>query len=214
MGPEAAQVNALVRAAIKRMEASGAEFVEVAMRNLTERIVETSLYLLHSRHDIDEFLGARPELPYHRIGDIYAARKYHPVLDLFELIVQGPVHPADDPAYFRKLAARDGLQRDIVNLLARRSLVAMCFPCVQVLPPTKHEVRSGKLLTLGFPTNTLIASQAWMPSICVPAGFTDSGLPVGMEIVVYPYHEPDLFRLGYAFEQLTHHRKAPECTTH
>jgi amidase len=212
--PEAAQVNALVRAAIKRMEASGAEFVEVAMRNLTERIVETSLYLLHSRHDIDEFLGARPELPYHRIGDIYAARKYHPVLDLFELIVQGPVHPADDPAYFRKLAARDGLQRDIVNLLARRSLVAMCFPCVQVLPPTKNEVKSGKLPTLGFPTNTLIASQAWMPSICVPAGFTDSGLPVGMEIVVYPYHEPDLFRLGYAFEQLTHHRKAPECTTH
>ena len=213
-GPEAAQVNALVRAAIKRMEASGAEFVEVAMGNLTERIVETSLYLLHSRHDIDEFLGARPELPYHRIGDIYAARKYHRVLDLFELIVQGPVHPADDPAYFGKLAARDGLQRDIVNLLARRSLVAMCFPCVQVLPPTKHEVRSGKLPTLGFPTNTLIASQAWMPSICVPAGFTDSGLPVGMEIVVYPYHEPDLFRLGYAFEQLTHHRKAPECTTH
>jgi len=213
IGPEAAQVNALVRAAIKRMEASGAEFIEVAMRNLTERIVETSLYLLHSRHDIDEFLGARPELPYHRIGDIYAARKYHPALDLFELIVKGPVHPADDPAYFRKLAARDGLQRDIVNLLARRSLVAMCFPCVQVLPPARNEVRSGKLPTLSFPTNTLIASQAWMPSICVPAGFTDSGLPVGMEIVAYPYHEPDLFRLAYAFEQLTHHRRAPECTT-
>ena len=212
-GPEAAQVNALVRAAIKRMEASGAEFVEIAMRNLTERIVETSLYLLHSRHDIDEFLGARAELPYHRIGDIYAARKYHPALDLFELIVKGPAHPADDPAYFRKLAARDGLQRDIVNLLARRSLVAMCFPCVQVLPPSRSEVRSGKLPTLSFPTNTLIASQAWMLSICVPAGFTDSGLPVGMEIVAYPYHEPDLFRLGYAFEQLTHHRKPPECTT-
>jgi len=30
---------------------------------------------------------------------------------------------------------------------------------------------------------------------------------------VYPYHEPDLFRLGYAFEQLTRHRKAPESTT-
>lgn len=89
----------------------------------------------------------------------------------------------------------------------------MCFPCVQVLPPARNEVRSGKLPTLSFPTNTLIASQAWMPSICVPAGFTDSGLPVGMEIVAYPYHEPDLFRLGYAFEQLTHHRRAPECTT-
>ena len=30
-----------------------------------------------------------------------------------------------------------------------------------------------------------------------------------MEMVVLPYHEPDLFRLGYAFEQATHHRRAP-----
>jgi len=210
--PEAAQVNALVRAAIKRMEASGAEMFEIRMPNLMERIVETSLYLLHSRHDIDQFLKARPELPYQTVGDIYAAKKYHPVLDLFELIVQGPVHPADDPSYFRRLAARDDFQRDVVNLLAQKGLIAMCFPCVQVLPPTKSEVRSGKWPTLGFPTNTLIASQAWMPSICVPAGFTDRGLPVGMEIVVYPYHEPDLFKLGYAFEQATRHRKAPAST--
>ena len=66
--------------------------------------------------------------------------------------------------------------------------------------------------TLGFPTNTLIASQAWMPSICVPAGFTDSGFPVGMEIVVYPYHEPDLFRLGYAFEQADASSQGAWCT--
>jgi amidase len=211
--PETAQVNALVKAAIKRMEASGAEFVEIGMPNLTERIVETSLYLLHSRHDINQFLGARPELAYHTIGEIYAAKKYHPVLDLFELIVQGPVRPTDDPTYFRKLAAREDFQRDVVNLLAQNSLIAICFPCVQILPPTKNEVKSGKWTTLGFPSNTFIASQAWMPSICVPAGFTDKGIPVGMEIVVYPYHEPDLFRLGYAFEQVTHHRRAPQSTT-
>jgi amidase len=210
--PEALQVNTLVRAAIKRMEASGAEFVEIAMPNLTERIVDTSLYLLHSRHDIDRFLGARPELPYHTIGEIYKAKKYHPILDLFELIVEGPVHPTDDPDYYRKLAAREDFQRDTVNLLAQKSLVAMCFPCVQVLPPTKTEVKNGKWSTLGFPSNTFIASQVGMPSICVPAGFTDERIPVGMEIVVYPYHEPDLFRLGYAFEQATHYRKAPEST--
>jgi amidase len=211
--PEAAQVNALVRAAIGRMAAAGAETVEIGMPDMMERIVDTSLYLLHSRHDIDQFLGARRELAYHTIGDIYAAKKYHPVLDLIDLIVQGPVHPADDPEYFRKLAAREDFQRDVVNLLAQKGLTAMCFPCVQVLPPTKSEVRVGKWTTFSFPTNTLIASQAWMPSICLPAGFTDKGIPVGMELVVYPYHEPDLFRLGYAFEQLTHHRKAPASAT-
>jgi amidase len=209
---DSVQVNALVTAAIKQMEAAGAEFVEIGLAGLTERIIETSLYLLHSRHDIDQFLGARPELPYRTIGAIHATGKYHPILDLFEQIVQGPANPADDPGYFRKLAAREELQRDIVNLLARSNLVAACFPCVQVLPPMRNEVKSGKWPTLDFPANTLIASQAWMPSICVPAGFTETGIPVGLEIITYPYHEPDLFRLAYSFEQITHHRRAPEST--
>jgi amidase len=78
-----------------------------------------------------------------------------------------------------------------------------------VLPPTKQEVRDGKHQCLTFPTDTLIASQTWMPSICVPAGFSDEGVPVGIEIVVLPYHEADLFRLGAAFEMTTKHRKAP-----
>jgi hypothetical protein len=29
---------------------------------------------------------------------------------------------------------------------------------------------------------------------------------------VPPYHEPDLFRLGYAFEHVTTHRRPPACT--
>jgi Asp-tRNA(Asn)/Glu-tRNA(Gln) amidotransferase A subunit family amidase len=49
-----------------------------------------------------------------------------------------------------------------------------------------------------------------MPSICVPAGFAQSGLPVGMELVVLPYHEPDLFRFGFAFEQASRVRRAPD----
>jgi amidase len=51
-----------------------------------------------------------------------------------------------------------------------------------------------------------------LPSICLPAGFTPAGVPVGIEMVVLPYHEPDLFKLGYAFEQATHHRRPPPST--
>ena len=45
----------------------------------------------------------------------------------------------------------------------------------------------------------------------MPAGFTDGGVPVGIEIVGYPYREADLLSLAYAFEQATHHRKPPVC---
>jgi Asp-tRNA(Asn)/Glu-tRNA(Gln) amidotransferase A subunit family amidase len=43
----------------------------------------------------------------------------------------------------------------------------------------------------------------------VPAGFADDRLPVGLEMMGKPYDEPTLFRLAYAFEQATRHRRAP-----
>jgi amidase len=185
--------------------------VDISLPEVMDHVIETSLYLTHSRHDINAFLEARPGLAYGSIDAIKAAGKYHPVLDLFEAIVdEGPLHPEDDPAYFRKLAARDAFQRAVVGLMARNDLSAICFPSIQVLPPTKQEVLDKKWTTLTFPTNTLIAAQTWMPSICLPAGFAPGGIPVGIEFVVLPYHEPDLFRVGFAFEALTQHRRAPD----
>ena len=66
--------------------------------------------------------------------------------------------------------------------------------------------------TLTFPTNTLIASQTWLPAVTIPAGFTGDGAPVGLELTGRPYDEGTLLRLGYAFEQATGHRRAPAST--
>jgi Asp-tRNA(Asn)/Glu-tRNA(Gln) amidotransferase A subunit family amidase len=46
----------------------------------------------------------------------------------------------------------------------------------------------------------------------VPAGFTADGLPVGLEFMGRAFAEPVLFRLAYAYEQGTHHRKPPQTT--
>jgi Asp-tRNA(Asn)/Glu-tRNA(Gln) amidotransferase A subunit family amidase len=210
--PDCAAVNAVVRASIATMQAAGAEIIEVSLPNLMDFIIETSLYITHSRHDINKFLASRATLPYHSLDDIYRDGKYDKRLDLIDDIMGGPLKPTDDPDYYRKLAARDAFQRAVVGLVAEERLDALCFPSSQVLPPTRAELDAGRWTVLGFPTNTLIAAQTWMPSICLPAGFTPEGVPVGVELVVLPYHEPDLFRLGYAFEQATLHRRPPTST--
>jgi amidase len=210
---DCAQVNAVARAAIAAMKKAGADLVDVSLPNLKEFIQETSLYIIHSRHDINAFLASRPKLPYHTIDDIYSAGKYHKNHELIEVIVKdGPLRPEDDPNYFRKLAAREAFQRSVVGLMAEHNLDIICFPACQVLTPTHEELRSGRWTVLTYPTNTVIASQSWMPSICLPAGFSPAGIPVGMEMIAPPYHEPDLFRFGYAFEQLTHWRRPPAST--
>ncbi|EHH06344.1 Amidase [Mesorhizobium amorphae CCNWGS0123] len=77
-----------------------------------------------------------------------------------------------------------------------------------MLPPLQDEIRAGNHPCLTFPTNTLIGSQTWLPSICLPAGFCQ-GIPVGLELLVQPYREANLFRLGYGFEQTTKYRRPP-----
>jgi Asp-tRNA(Asn)/Glu-tRNA(Gln) amidotransferase A subunit family amidase len=208
--PDCAQVNTVVRTAIAATKGAGADIIDVSLPNLKEFIVETSLYITHSRHDINAFLASRPQLPYHSIDAIYKAGKYHKNHELIEQIVKdGPLHPQDDPEYYRKLAARETFQRAVVGLIAEHRLDSICFPACQVLTPTHEELRNGRWTVLSFPTNTVIAAQSWMPSICLPAGFTPAGVPVGMEMIVPPYHEPELFRFGYAFEQATNWRRPP-----
>jgi amidase len=210
---DCAQVNAVVRSAITEMKKAGAIIVDVALPNLKQFIEETSLYIIHSRHDINAFLATRPKLPYRTIDDIYAAGKYHKNHELIEAIVKdGPLKPEDDPTYYRKLAAREAFQRAVVGLMAEHKLNTICFPACQVLTPTHEELRNGRWTVLTYPTNTVIAAQSWMPSICLPAGFSPAGIPIGIEMIAPPYHEPDLFRLGYAFEQLTHWRRPPAST--
>ena len=209
--PDCAQVNAVVRRSMEMMAAEGAEFVELSVPNLQELIADTSLYISQSRHDVNAFLKSRPKLPYHSIDDIYKAGLYDKNLELIAAMVEeGPVKPDDDPDYFRKLALGAEFQQLLVNLIASHGLDSICYPSCQVLSPTHEELRKGRWTVLSYPTNTTIASQSRLPSICVPAGFSEGGVPVGMEMIAPPYREPDLIRLAYSFEQATNWRRAPE----
>ena len=47
------------------------------------------------------------------------------------------------------------------------------------------------------------------PSITLPAGLRDSGIPMGVTFLGRPFSEPTLIELAYAFEQATSHRMPP-----
>jgi Asp-tRNA(Asn)/Glu-tRNA(Gln) amidotransferase A subunit family amidase len=62
----------------------------------------------------------------------------------------------------------------------------------------------------GVPTlNTFLVYAA---SMTVPSGFTADSLPVGITFFGRPYDELILLKLGYAYEQATHHRIPPKTT--
>jgi len=73
------------------------------------------------------------------------------------------------------MEAREGFQRGVTGVIAAHSLDAICFPDVKIAAPTLQDVLASRWTCLEFPTNTVIASQLWMPAITVPAGFTGDG---------------------------------------
>ncbi|MEX2480665.1 MAG: amidase family protein [Gammaproteobacteria bacterium] len=208
--PEAAPVNEAMSAALTAMRAAGANVVDVRIPDLDHYIELTSLYLTHSRHDIDAFLAKRP-VPWQRVRDIHAAGLYHRALELFEMVVDGPDEPEAEPDYWQRYTTRETFQRLLINAMAQAGASALIFPTTRIPAPSRSELDAGRWTTFTFPANTLIAAQSWMPAVSVPAGFTEAGLPVGMEMVGLPYREADLLALAYAFEQATMHRRAPAC---
>ncbi|MGH2729430.1 MAG: amidase family protein, partial [Actinomycetota bacterium] len=49
------------------------------------------------------------------------------------------------------------------------------------------------------------------PSISVPAGFTEDGLPVGLMLSARPFNEPLLLQLAYAYQEETgFHQQRPK----
>jgi aspartyl-tRNA(Asn)/glutamyl-tRNA(Gln) amidotransferase subunit A len=58
---------------------------------------------------------------------------------------------------------------------------------------------------------TVAANLAGIPGLSIPAGFTGSGLPVGLQLLGNHFSESTLFEIGKLYQQHTSwHKKQPE----
>ena len=56
---------------------------------------------------------------------------------------------------------------------------------------------------------TFIGSATQWPVIVVPMGFVGENLPMGLQILGRPWSEGQLIKFGYAYEQISRHRRPP-----
>jgi aspartyl-tRNA(Asn)/glutamyl-tRNA(Gln) amidotransferase subunit A len=57
---------------------------------------------------------------------------------------------------------------------------------------------------------TGVPSLTGLPSMSVPCGFSDHGLPIGMQIIGRPFDEATIFRVGHTYQQATDwHEREP-----
>ena len=207
--PYCQAVNTVINEAFSILRKSGTTFVDVHLDKLEHYMTFTPTYLQRSRADINSFLATKPHLP-QDVADIVPEESAEEFLSFTSQITHGPLDPTQDPEYLRKILDRDEFKRKLDCLMASLDLDALVFPDVQIPPPKHEDATNGRFPTCwDFPVNTLLASQARLPAITVPAGFIADGLPVGLELVSYEYHEQTLLELARGVEVIVGARRAP-----
>jgi amidase len=208
--PDANPVNQAVRAAIVGLEESGVSTIPgIEMDDLAQWVANTSVYARQSKIDITDFLANRPSAPVSSFMEIYESGRFHPLNDLFHAVANGPMTIDGDAEYLRLRLNQEHFRRLILNIFAAQGIDFLVYPTVQVVPPTREELAAMKYSAATFPTNTVIGSQSGLPALTIPVGFSEDGLPVGMELLGTPLSETKMLQFAHSFERSFRPRRAP-----
>ncbi|MBD0860701.1 FCD domain-containing protein [Gordonia sp. zg691] len=200
-GDDQELTNGVVRSAIETLREHGTGIVDdVVLGDLSTWVADTSLYTIQSKTDLENFLASRDHGGPTTIKEIVDAGDFHPLTDLLADIADGPDDPAAHPDYYKGRIRQEEWRRTLIAMMADAGVDFLVYPTVQVPAPTRADLAAKRWTALDFPTNTVIASQTSLPAMSIPVGFTDSGLPVGLEVVGRPLSERALLRFARAWE--------------
>jgi Asp-tRNA(Asn)/Glu-tRNA(Gln) amidotransferase A subunit family amidase len=110
------------------------------------------------------------------------------------------------PDFLARRDTQETLKAAVIELMDKYRLDALVHP-FKSLPPERHLDENVR------EKDNPLSSVTGLPALLVPAGYTrvENG-PIALEILGRPFAEPTLFKLAYAYEQVSHARK-PAPTT-
>ena len=205
----------LLRQAVAVLKAQGATVVEVDVRAATQPIgeAEFDVLLYEFKDGVNKYL-AGTNAPVKTLAEVIAFNKAHAAqaLPYFQQEILEQAEKTDGlgsekyKASLRKVvdtsrAALDAALKSEGGLAAIVAITTGPAACIDLV---NGEYNTG-------PGYSGAAAMAGYPHLTVPMGQVH-GLPVGLSLVGAPYREADLLALGYAYEQATHHRRAPKFT--
>ncbi len=186
-----AEVASAIKHAVSGLAALGAEIRDIELPVPTDRTLQSAeSYAFHA-----EFIARSPEL-------------YQP--ETLRRIRTGQKVSLES-----LLEARSELERarhDIVAVFADVDVLVtpttpIAAPAIAELKQNPELLRPRELLLL---RNTRPVNVWGLPAISVPCGFTEAGLPIGLQIIGPHWGEGRILQAAYAYEQATAwHKREP-----
>uniref|UniRef100_E6PWS6 Amidase n=1 Tax=mine drainage metagenome TaxID=410659 RepID=E6PWS6_9ZZZZ len=201
------EVKAAMERALATLKSEGATLVDpFTIPDFEE--MEKDLWCGDFEGDLNRYLDAHPNAPYHSLKEIVASGLYLPYIDGEMKGAIAPPERADrrsrcEDVYHdaSKVKFRDAL----VKAMAAAHVDAMVYPTWSN-PPRKV----GDMSSPAGDNSQVLSPQTGFPAITVPMGYTHGDLPAGMTILAPAFREDLLIRYAYNFEMATHWRREPE----
>ncbi|MEO6446002.1 MAG: amidase family protein [Gemmatimonadaceae bacterium] len=198
-----ADIRDTVRAVTTAMRAAGAEVMDVKIADFDSLLANTSVLNFETNFDLQDYLHATPGAPSLSARTILERGLFHEAMT-GRIIGMDTVGVRDSPAYRRALSRQPILRARLVALMDSLGVDALVYPTSRRRPVLVGEPQPGGTCSL--------SAQSGLPALSAPAGFTNDGLPVGIEFLGRPLSDVRLVGLAYALEQLGTRRAAPSTT--
>jgi aspartyl-tRNA(Asn)/glutamyl-tRNA(Gln) amidotransferase subunit A len=119
-------------------------------------------------------------------------------VDVLTRLRTGQTFTGTDYAQARR--DRDELRREWLGFLSEHDVILS--PTTVIAAPTRDgqdAVAAAQRLT----ANTAPFNLTGLPAISIPCGFTQTGLPIGLQLAAGPWREALLLRVARAYERAT-----------
>ena len=191
--------RSVIEDALEWLEAQGATVVSVEIPEVADLISRSGALVHEFRTDLDDYLTRFGSDEVAGLVDIIELGLYHQAVS--GVLNRALERERDESAYQQALAGRGEFRAVVEQVFEEAALDALVYPTIAQLPVFIGEAQSGN--------NCRIAANTGLPALSLPAGFSDSGLPVGMEFLGEFLEDERLLAIGHAIETGYGQRQAP-----
>lgn len=196
----AGSVSQVIRDALTEMESLGATVVDVAIPGIDELLANTGLIDFEFKFDLMDHLAGIPEAPVASLEDIMKAGLHHEALDrTFRRRNERAVR--DSPELAETMERRRALKEAVLELMDREDLDALAYPTMRQETALIGAAPAG--------ATCFLSAHTGLPALTIPAGFTDSGLPTGVELLGRALDDARLVAFAFAYDAAYPKRQPP-----
>ena len=197
------EVAGIDRKALDAMKAAGAQVEEVTIPGLDDLLRGSSVINAEFKFDLIDYLAQFPNAPVHSLGDILDCGLYDKALENGFRLRNRP-EQRETEEYRRARVKRAAVRDLVLATMDELKLDVLAYPPLLRKPTIVGEGQPGSTCQL--------SASSGLPAISMPAGFTDDGVPIGIELLGRAWTEAKLLAIAFAYEQAAHHRRAPSTT--